>query len=121
MNSTVDDSKLNQSKYSKFDLELIKEEDKSNKMLKMEDIFFEKSGKQNSTINPLQSFEEVFDIHKYPLIFEPKNNTKVNPYLSILYKFHPHFPQNAHRNSKHMAEAVGASGKDTESSVSPTI
>ena len=77
MNSTVDDSKLNQSKYSKFDLELIKEEDKSNKMLKMEDIFFEKSGKQNSTINPLQSFEEVFDIHKYPLIFEPKNNTKV--------------------------------------------
>ena len=74
MNSTVDDSKLNQSKLSKNSFELIKEEEKENKNLKIDDIFFEKSGKQNASLNGLPSFEEVFDIHQYELNFEPKIN-----------------------------------------------
>ena len=68
MNSTADDSKLNQSKL--FELELNKEEEKSSKNLKMEDIFFEKGGKQNASLNALPSFEEVFDIHQYELNFK---------------------------------------------------
>ena len=74
MNSTADDSKLNQNNVSKIDLELNKEEEKSNRNLKMEDIFFEKSGKQNSTLNKLTSFEDVFDTHKYQIFFEQKKS-----------------------------------------------
>lgn len=75
MNSTTDDSKLNQSKLSKISLELNREDekDKENKNLKMDDIFFEKSGKQNASLNGLPSFEEVYDIHPLELNFEPKN------------------------------------------------
>ncbi len=85
MNSTADDSKLNQSKLSKIDSELIKEEEKEekedkeekekekeNKNLKLDDIFYKTSGKQNVTLNGLPSFDEVFDSHKYELIFEKK-------------------------------------------------
>ena len=77
MNSTADDSKLNQSKSSKIDVELNKEEEKSSKNLKMEDIFFEKGGKQNASLNTLPSFEEVFDIHQYELNFK-QNMLKLN-------------------------------------------
>ena len=82
MNSTADDSKLNQSKLSKIDIELNKEEEKEeqnekeekdNKILKLDDIFFRKSGKQNAILNGLPSFDEVFDIHKYKLFFEEKS------------------------------------------------
>ena len=75
MNSTTDDSKLNQSKISKISLELNREDEKEkeNKNLKMDDIFFEKSGKQNASLNNLPSFEEVYDIHLLELNFEPKN------------------------------------------------
>ena len=77
MNSTADDSKLNQNSVSKIELELNKEEEKSSKNLKMEDIFFEKSGKQNSTLNKLTSFEDVFDTHKYQIFFEQKKNLQL--------------------------------------------
>ena len=77
MNSTADDSKLNQNSVSKIELELNKEEEKSCKNLKMEDIFFEKSGKQNSTLNKLTSFEDVFDTHKYQIFFEQKKNLQL--------------------------------------------
>ena len=75
MNSTTDDSKLNQSKISKTSLELNREDekDKENKNLKMDDIFFEKSGKQNASLNNLPPFEEVYDFHLLELNFEPKN------------------------------------------------
>ena len=72
MNSTADESKLNQSKLSKNSIELIKEEEKESKSLKIDDIFFEKSGKQNASLNGLPSFEDVFDIHQMELNFEPK-------------------------------------------------
>ena len=75
MNSTADDSKLNQNN-SKIELELNKEEEKSSRNLKMEDIFFEKSGKQNSTLNKLTSFEDVFDTYKYQIFFEQKKGLK---------------------------------------------
>ena len=70
MNSTTNDSKLNQSKLSKIDLKLNREEEKSSKNLKMEDIFFEKCGKQNASLNTLPTFEDVFDIHEYELNFK---------------------------------------------------
>ena len=77
MNSTADDSKLNQSnqsKLSKNSFELNKEEEKENKNLKIEDIFFEKSGKQNASLNGLPSFEEVYDIHQCEINFETKQD-----------------------------------------------
>jgi protein phosphatase 1G len=77
MNSTTDDSGLGQSKVSKIDIELVKEEEKNSKNLKMEDIFFEKSGKQNISLNKLDSFEDVFDVYKYQLNFEPKKNIQL--------------------------------------------
>ena len=72
MNSTNDDSKLNQSKISKIDMELNREEDKWNKNLKIEDIFFEKNGKYNVSLNSLPKFEDVFESSKCELIFEQK-------------------------------------------------
>ena len=68
MNTTADDSKL----ITKIDLDLNKEEEKSYKNLILDDIFFEKGGKQNASLNCLPPFEEVFDIKKYELIFEEK-------------------------------------------------
>ena len=113
MNSTADDSKLNQSKLSKIDNELNREDEKEEKkekeeienkeetekkeqkdekkeneekkekveeeekakILKIDDIFFKKSGKQNATLNGLPAFEEVFDIQELELFFSPKNIT----------------------------------------------
>ena len=87
MNSTADDSKLNQSKLSKIDNELVKEEekeekeekgkkeekeDKDNKNIKLDDIFYKTGGKQNVTLNGLPSFNEVFDSHQLELIFEQR-------------------------------------------------
>ena len=39
---------------------------------KIEDIFFEKGGKQNATLNTLPSFEDTFNITKYDLNFNEK-------------------------------------------------
>ena len=74
MNTTADDSKLNQSKSSKIDIEINKEEEKSSKNLKIEDIFFQKSGKQNAALNILPKFEEVFESKICELIFEQKES-----------------------------------------------
>ena len=68
MNTTVDDSKL----ITKTDLDLNKEEEKSYKNLILDDIFFEKGGKQNASLNCLPPFEDVFDIKKIELTFEEK-------------------------------------------------
>jgi len=43
---------------------------------KIEDIFFEKGGKQNATLNTLASFEDTFNIKKYNLNFNEKNITE---------------------------------------------
>ena len=75
MNSTADDSKLNQSKNSKIDLEINKEEEKSIQNVKFEDIFFEKGGKQNASLNTLPLMEDVFEIKNYSLKFESKSST----------------------------------------------
>ena len=72
MNSTADDSKLNQSKSSKIDMDINKEEEKSSKNLNIEDIFFDKGGKQNASLNCLPSFENVFDMRQLELSFEKK-------------------------------------------------
>ncbi len=81
MNSTTDDSKLNQSKLSKISIELNREDerDKENKNLKMDDIFFEKGGKQNASLNGLPSFEEVYDVYPLELNFEPKHHEIKQP------------------------------------------
>jgi len=49
--------------------------------IKIEDIFFEKGGKQNASLNTLPSFEEVFNIRKIDIDFTDndkynKNNSK---------------------------------------------
>ena len=45
-----------------------------NNNIKIEDIFFEKGGKQNAALNTLPSFEEVFNIKKYDINFNENNN-----------------------------------------------
>ena len=45
--------------------------------IKIEDIFFEKGGKQNASLNPLQPFEEVYYIEKFHIDFTD-NNEKFN-------------------------------------------
>ena len=86
MNSTADESKLNQSKISKIDIELVKEEEKKIKNLNIDDIFFEKSGKQNSSLNGLPPFEEVFDIHTSELILGSKIVDKNKEQIQISSK-----------------------------------
>ena len=68
MNATADDSKL----IYKNDLDINKEEEKSVKNVILEDIFFEKGGKQNASLNCLPPFEDVFDIKQFGLTFEEK-------------------------------------------------
>ena len=56
--TTADDSKI------RIDTESNKEEEKSTKNLQLSDIFFQQSGKMNSSLNGLPSFDEVFDVKK---------------------------------------------------------
>ena len=42
--------------------------------IKIEDIFFEKGGKQNAALNTLPLFEDVFNINKYELHFNNNKN-----------------------------------------------
>ena len=64
MNLTADDSK------TRIDTELL--EEKSGKVLQLNEIFFSKGGKQNSSLNHLPTFEEVCNIKKYNLKFTKK-------------------------------------------------
>ena len=61
-----------------FSLSNMQEEDYNydNNKIKIEDIFFEKGGKQNASLNPLQPFEEVFYIEKLNIDF--KDSEKFN-------------------------------------------
>ena len=72
MNITSDNSNLNlnEIELSKNSFEFKDEENDKN--IKIDDILFEKSGKKNSLLNGLPSFEEVFNISQYQLNFEPK-------------------------------------------------
>ena len=42
--------------------------------IQIEDIFFEKGGKQNAALNTLPLFEDVFNIRKYDINFNEKNS-----------------------------------------------
>ena len=53
-----------------------KNEEKKN--IKIEDIFFEKGGKQNASLNTLPVFEEVFNISKYDIEFNTNQNNPQN-------------------------------------------
>ena len=64
--TTADDSKI------RIDTESNKEEEKSTKNLQLSDIFFQQSGKMNSSLNGLPSFDEVFDVKKCRLKFHQK-------------------------------------------------
>ena len=70
MNITADDSKL------KIDSELI--EEKSGKVLQFNEIFFAKGGKQNSSLNHLPTFEQVYNIKKINFEFDKKIQPKKN-------------------------------------------
>ena len=70
-NSTIDDSKI------RLDSESNKEEEKSNKNLQLQDIFFLQSGKQNSSLNGLPTFEETFNLKKCQLKFHKKTNQQI--------------------------------------------
>ena len=71
MNITSDNSNQNlcEIELSKNSFEFKEEE--NDKIIKIDDILFEKSGKKNSLLNGLPSFEEVFNINQYQLNFEP--------------------------------------------------
>ena len=43
--------------------------------IQMEDIFFEKGGKQNASLNTLPLFEDVFNIRKYDINFNENNSS----------------------------------------------
>ena len=43
--------------------------------IQMEDIFFEKGGKQNAALNTLPLFEDVFNIRKYDINFNENNSS----------------------------------------------
>ena len=77
------------------DTESAKEEEKSNKNLQIDDIFFEKSSKLNSLNNGLPSFEDVYSIKKCLLKFQKKQiltneannsnsskNLKIEPFIA---------------------------------------
>ena len=74
--TAADDSKI------RIDTESAKEEEKSSKNLQLSDIFFQQSGKQNSSLNGLPSlnsslnglpsFDEVFDVKKCRLKFHQR-------------------------------------------------
>ena len=64
--TAADDSKI------RIDTESNKDEEKSSKNLQLSDIFFQQSGKLNSSLNGLPSFDEVFDIKKCRLKFHQK-------------------------------------------------
>ena len=70
MNSTADDSKI------RIDSDPGKDEEISSKNLQIDDIFFHEGGKQNSSLNGLPSFDEVFNIKKYRFKFQPKSGSK---------------------------------------------
>ena len=57
--------------------ESTKEEEQSCKNLQLDDIFFQKSSKQNSSLNGLPSFEEVCNIKKYRLRIHKKIIPKI--------------------------------------------
>ena len=63
-----------------------------NNEVKIDDIFFEKGGKQNAALNTLPSFEEVFNITNYNIDFSKKDDNL--PSLEI--------PKN-NSNSKHLS------------------
>ena len=63
-----------------------------NNEVKIDDIFFEKGGKQNAALNTLPSFEEVFNITTYDIDFSKKDDNL--PSLEI--------PKN-NSNSKHLS------------------
>ena len=73
-----------------FSLSNINEENNNDiNKIKIEDIFFEKGGKQNVKSNPLPSFEEVFNIKKIDIDFTNKekynnnnNNIEFNKNIS---------------------------------------
>ena len=68
MNLTADDSKI------KIDSESL--EEKSGKVLQFNEIFFAKGGKQNSSLNHLPSFEQVYNIKKSNFNFLKKMKQK---------------------------------------------
>ena len=51
------------------------EKENENNDIQMEDIFFEKGGKQNAILNTLPKFEDVFNIKKYDIIFNSVKKT----------------------------------------------
>jgi serine/threonine protein phosphatase PrpC len=57
--------------------------------IKMEDIFFQKSGKQNAALNTLPLFEDVYNISKYDINFNEHINNNLelsNNHSSISFK-----------------------------------
>ena len=60
--------------YKKKANETTPSNDNENNNIKIDDIFFEKGGKQNATLNTLPSFEEVYNIKKYDIKFDENDN-----------------------------------------------
>ena len=83
-NSTADDSKI------RLDSESNKDDEKSSKNLQLQDIFFQQSGKQNSFLNGLPTFEETFNIKKCKLKLHQKSTQPItennNSSNSLKYK-----------------------------------
>ena len=63
----IENNSLSDEIKTRQDTESNKEEELSCKNLQLDDIFFQKSCKQNSSLNGLPSFEEVCNIKKYRL------------------------------------------------------
>ena len=74
-NNNIDNiSTTDENNKTRQDTDSTKEEEKSSKNLQLDDIFFQKSSKQNSLNNGLPSFQEVYNLKKCCLKFHKKKS-----------------------------------------------
>ena len=70
-----------------------------NNIVKIEDIFFEKGGKQNASLNPLAKFEEVYDKKELNIDFKNTNKDETDINAKDINKLELNINKNQSTNS----------------------
>jgi serine/threonine protein phosphatase PrpC len=70
-----------------------------NNIVKIEDIFFEKGGKQNASLNPLAKFEEVYDKKELNIDFKKINKDETDINAKDINKLELNINKNQSTNS----------------------
>ena len=71
----------------------------NNNIIKIEDIFFEKGGKQNASLNPLAKFEEVYDKKELNIDFKNINKDETDINAKDINKLELNINKNQSTNS----------------------